>query len=239
MITQMHIIFFLLAGLFTILFLIFLYYLWNEQSVENQYQNAILPVPDKLAPERARTTDDNDDDDDNKLEKEKEKQKQNQTKNQTKQVFNVSENTFTFKEAPAVCKALGGELATLDQLADAYRQGADWCNYGWVEGQMAFYPTQKSTWDKLQRNSTVERRNMCGKPQLNGGYFDNPNLRFGVTCYGIKPSPRGKERVKSTFTSDADAELEALVNKFKKDLDNELISLKPFNHDSWSGCKTK
>ena len=27
--------------------------------------------------------------------------------------------------------------------------------------------------------------------------------------------------------------------RFKKDLDNELISLTPFNHDSWSGCKTK
>ncbi len=229
----MHIIFFLLAGLFSILFLIFLYYLWNEQKVDNMYQNAILPEPDKLAPERARTTEDDSNNDDNST------RKVNKPDNKTKQVFNVSENKFTFREAPAVCKALGAELATLDQLADAYRQGADWCNYGWVEGQMAFYPTQKSTWEKLQKNSTPERRNMCGKPQLNGGYFDNPNLRFGVTCYGIKPSPKGKERIKSTFMSDADAELEALVNKFKKDLDNELISLTPFNHDSWSGCKTK
>ncbi len=229
----MHIIFFLLAGLFSILFLIFLYYLWNEQKVDNMYQNAILPEPDKLAPERARTTEDDSNNDDNST------RKVNKTDNKTKQVFNVSENKFTFREAPAVCKALGAELATLDQLADAYRQGADWCNYGWVEGQMAFYPTQKATWEKLQKNSTPERRNMCGKPQLNGGYFDNPNLRFGVTCYGIKPSPKGKERIKSTFMSDADAELEALVNKFKKDLDNELISLTPFNHDSWSGCKTK
>ena len=229
----MHIIFFLLAGLFSILFLIFLYYLWNEQKVDNMYQNAILPEPDKLAPERARTTEDDSNNDDNST------RKVNKPDNKTKQVFNVSENKFTFREAPAVCKALGAELATLDQLADGYRQGADWCNYGWVEGQMAFYPTQKSTWEKLQKNSTPERRNMCGKPQLNGGYFDNPNLRFGVTCYGIKPSPKGKERIKSTFMSDADAELQALIDKFKKDLDNELISLTPFNQDSWSGCKTK
>lgn len=228
----MHIIFFLLAGLFSILFLIFLYYLWKEQDIED----VILPEPDKLAPERARTTEDNNGSDmDNNVNTTVSK-KDNA---QTKQVFNISENKFTFREAPAVCKALGAELATLDQLADAYRKGADWCNYGWVEGQMAFYPTQKSTWEKLQKNSTHQRRNMCGKPQLNGGYFDNPNLRFGVTCYGVKPSPKGKERIKKTFMSDADAELQALIDKFKKDLDNELISLTPFNHDSWSGCKTK
>ncbi len=232
----MHIIFFLLAGLFAILFLIFVYYLWNEKSMDNQYQNNVLPVPDKLAPERRRTTDETkttpDSDSSNSS-------SYSNTATKTKQVFNVAENKFTFKEAPAVCKALGAELATLEQLADGYRQGADWCNYGWVEGQMAFYPTQKKTWEKLQKNSTAERRNMCGKPQLNGGYFDNPELRFGVTCYGIKPSPKGKERIKKTFMSDADAELDILVNKFRKDLDNELISLTPFNQDSWSGCKTK
>jgi hypothetical protein len=233
----MHIIFFLLAGLFVILFLIFLYYLWNEKSMDNQYQNTVLPVPDKLAPERRKSI--NDTEDAITPTSSSSSDSYNSSPSKTKQVFNVAENKFTYKEAPAVCKALGGELATLDQLADAYRQGADWCNYGWVEGQMAFYPTQKSTWEKLQKNSTPERRNMCGKPQLNGGYFDNPELRFGVTCYGIKPAPKGKERIKKTFMSDADAELEILVNKFKKDLDNELISLTPFNQDSWAGCKTK
>ncbi len=237
MFSSMHIIFFLLAGLFVILFLIFLYYLWNEKSMDNQYQNTVLPVPDKLAPERRKSI--NDTDDATTPTSSSSSDSYNSSPSKTKQVFNVAENKFTYKEAPAVCKALGGELATLDQLADAYRQGADWCNYGWVEGQMAFYPTQKSTWEKLQKNSTPERRNMCGKPQLNGGYFDNPELRFGVTCYGIKPAPKGKERIKKTFMSDADAELEILVNKFKKDLDNELISLTPFNQDSWAGCKTK
>ncbi len=231
----MHIIFFLLAGLFAILFLIFLYYLWNEKSMDNEYQNKVLPVPDKLAPERKRTTDDTE----KKTDSSDSSDSDSDSVSKTKQVFNVAENKFTYKEAPAVCKALGAELATLKQLADAYKDGADWCNYGWVEGQMAFYPTQQSTWEKLQKNSTPERRNMCGKPQLNGGHFDNPELRFGVTCYGIKPAPKGKERIKKTFMSDADAELEILVNKFKKDLDNELISLTPFNQESWSGCKTK
>ena len=28
---------------------------------------------------------------------------------------------------------------------------------------------------------------MCGNPGINGGYFANPDLKFGVNCYGIKP----------------------------------------------------
>ncbi len=223
--STIQVIFLLLAGLFAVLFVIFIYYLWNENERDDV---ALLPVPDKLAPERARTISDNEIPSSTPT---------TTTKEPLKQVFNVSENRFTYKEAPAVCKALGAELATLEQLADGYRKGADWCNYGWTEGQMAFYPTQKKTWEKLQKNSTPERRNMCGKPQLNGGYFDNPNLRFGVNCYGIKPSPKGRERIKSTFMSDADAELQAMIDRFKKDLDNELITLGPFNHDEWSGCK--
>lgn len=227
--STIQVIFLLLAGLFAVLFVIFIYYLWNEKERDD---TVLLPVPDKLAPERARTTiADSTTVNDTSL--------PSVTKGPLKQVFNVSENRFTYKEAPAVCNALGAELATIEQLADGYRKGADWCNYGWTEGQMAFYPTQKSTWEKLQKNSTPERRNMCGKPQLNGGYFDNPNLRFGVNCYGIKPSPKGRERIKSTFMSDADAELQTMIDRFKKDLDNELITLGPFNHDEWSGCKTK
>ena len=27
---------------------------------------------------------------------------------------------------------------------------------------------------------------MCGNPGINGGYFANPDLKFGVNCYGIK-----------------------------------------------------
>jgi len=227
--STIQVIFLLLAGLFAVLFVIFIYYLWNEKV---QDDHALLPVPDKLAPERARTTSD-----DTTGLSANDIPLPTVAKEPLKQVFNVSQNRFTYKEAPAVCKALGAELATLEQLADGYRKGADWCNYGWTEGQMAFYPTQKKTWEKLQKNSTLERRNMCGKPQLNGGYFDNPNLRFGVNCYGIKPSPKGRERIKSTFMSDADAELQTMIDRFKKDLDNELITLGPFNHDDWSGCK--
>ena len=63
--------------------------------------------------------------------------------NDRKQVFNVSENDYTYEEARAVCKAYGGDLATLEQMIEAHKKGANWCNYGWSDGQMALYPTQK------------------------------------------------------------------------------------------------
>ena len=228
MIGQMQIIFFLLAGLFGTLFLIFVYYLYNEKLVDNlaegdpNFQTNI----DKLAPESSMALSSNSSSNSSMPQ---------QTMKPEPQVFNVSENKYTYDESRALCKVFDSELATLEQLVDSYRKGADWCNYGWVEGQMAFFPTQKTTWEKLQKKSTPEKRNACGKsPGLNGGYFNDPNLRFGVNCYGIKPEPKGNERVKQTFISDADAELQTMVDKFKKEIDN--ISIVPFSHDKWGVC---
>ena len=130
---------------------------------------------------------------------------------------------------------LGSRLATYKEVEDSYNDGGEWCNYGWSEDQMALFPTQQKTYDGLQKIKGHE--NDCGRPGINGGYMVNPQLRFGVNCYGIKPSPKGRERVKSTFINDADAELQTMIDRFKKDLDNELITLGPFNHDQWSGCK--
>ena len=104
-----------------------------------------------------------------------------------KEVFNVSQNKSSYYDAQALCKSLGSELATYDQVRDAYNQGADWCNYGWVDGQMAVFPTQEATWEKLQQGPE-DQRTSCGRPGVNGGYFDNPELQFGVTCYGMKPA---------------------------------------------------
>jgi hypothetical protein len=49
-----------------------------------------------------------------------------------KQVFNVSRNLYTYAEAEPLCKAFGAELATYEQVKDAYNSGADWCNSGWA-----------------------------------------------------------------------------------------------------------
>ena len=104
-----------------------------------------------------------------------------------KQVFNVSANKYTYSDAEPLCKALGAQLATYDQVKQAWDEGADWCNYGWVKGQAAVYPTQKSTFDELQGGSTDDERLACGQPGVNGGFFDNPELRFGVIATVTNP----------------------------------------------------
>ena len=104
-----------------------------------------------------------------------------------RQVFNISENRYTFYDAEPLCKALGAEIATYEQVKEAYDNGGDWCNYGWTAGQMALYPTQDATYQKLQSGPEAQRTS-CGQVGINGGYFDNPELRFGVNCYGTKPS---------------------------------------------------
>ena len=62
--------------------------------------------------------------------------------------------------------AFGAELATYDQVRDAWKSGADWCNYGWVKGQAAVYPTQQETYDKLQTGAE-DQRMACGMPGVN------------------------------------------------------------------------
>ena len=114
-----------------------------------------------------------------------------------KEVFNIARDAYTYSDAEPLCKAYGAELATYDQVKEAWKKGADWCNYGWVKGQTAVYPTQKTTYDKLQAGPEDQRAS-CGVPGINGGYFDNPELRFGVNCYGSRPnSNEADERYKA------------------------------------------
>jgi hypothetical protein len=150
------------------------------------------------------------------------------------QVFNISRNTFTYYDAEPLCKALGAELATYDQVKQSWQQGADWCNYGWVKGQMALYPTQKDTYEKLQAGPE-EQRMACGNPGLNGGYFDNPELKFGVNCYGPKPSQSAhdaNELSKGTPISPDALEFDKKVSHYKSEADN--IGVMPFSTNKWS-----
>ena len=103
-----------------------------------------------------------------------------------KEVYYVGDNRFNYDEAPAVCAAYGGDLATQEQVESAFSSGAEWCGYGWSAGGVALFPTQHSTWELLQREVDVKKRTSCGRPGVNGGYFD-PALKFGVNCYGVKP----------------------------------------------------
>ena len=149
---------------------------------------------------------------------------------QGKQVFNVSNNIFTYDDAKAVCKAHGAELATYQQVMDAYKSGAEWCNYGWSDKQMALYPTQKKTWEKLQEDP--ENGNMCGELGVNGGYFENPNTLFGANCYGIKPEPKNRERMGTPPVSEKEQNILARVARFREEKPD--LTINPFNEKNWS-----
>jgi hypothetical protein len=150
------------------------------------------------------------------------------------EVFNVSSNKYTYYDAEPLCKALGAELATYEQVKEAWSKGADWCNYGWVKGQLAVYPTSDETYQKLQ-SGPEEQRMACGRPGMNGGYFDNPEMRFGVTCVGKKP-PQSKSDVLAAaagapLSPDALA-YDKKVSQFKAEADS--MGLLPFNSKGWN-----
>ena len=150
-------------------------------------------------------------------------------------VFNISSNRYTYYDAEPLCNALGAELASYDQVKAAWAKGADWCNYGWVKGQMAVYPTSEATYKKLQ-GGEEDQRMSCGKPGVNGGFFDNPELRFGVTCVGTKPaqSKHDQETVAKGAPVSPDAmAFDKKVSQFKSQADN--IGILPFNKTAWTG----
>jgi len=152
------------------------------------------------------------------------------------EVFNISNNIYTYDDAKAVCKVYGAKLATYDQLEDAYSKGAEWCNYGWSDGQMAYFPTQKSTWSKLQKDE--KRKNNCGRPGINGGYMGNPNLKFGVNCFGKKPQPTPADlnrmkAVETTPKTPQDIELDKKIEYWKKNAD-KLLQVNSYNKTKWS-----
>ena len=147
-----------------------------------------------------------------------------------KQVFNIKQNVYTLGDSPGVCGALGAEVASVNQLIDAHKQGADWCNVGWTKDGLAAYPIQYSTWKTLQDNEP-SKRNICGAPGINLARND-PNLLYGVNCFGIKPEPKGNEIVKQTIISDKQSALNASIANFQKNIN--AIGVLPFNDNSWT-----
>ena len=155
--------------------------------------------------------------------------------NSPKQVFHVSNNKYSYEESKAICSAYDSRLATWKEVDKAYDKGADWCSMGWSDGQMALYPTQQDKWSKLQDIEGHEQD--CGRPGVNGGYIANPNVRFGVNCYGFKPEISREDKIAMKM-----APLYPSTRRehmFDKEVDywrNKLPTLKvsPFNHNKWS-----
>ena len=162
------------------------------------------------------------------------------------EVFHVPKNIYNFDQAKALCKAYDSRLATFEEVQKAYQDGAEWCTYGWSEGQHALYPTQMKTWKKLngigakrgEENKYKGHEHDCGRPGINGGYIKNENVKFGVNCFGAKPAIRPEEESIMGETqpqiplSKEEKEKNKQVEFYKKHIPDIMIS--PYNYDNWS-----
>ena len=151
-----------------------------------------------------------------------------------KQVFNIPGNYYGYDDAKALCSAYGADLATYQQVENAYKNGAEWCNYGWSDGQMALFPTQQQTFNNLQTIPGHEHD--CGRPGINGGYIANSNVKFGVNCYGNKPKITQEEEELMKTSSPypqtmQDVEFQKKVDYWKNKINEVLVS--PFNYNMW------
>jgi hypothetical protein len=176
------------------------------------------------------------------------------TEDPKSEVFNIANNRYTYEDAQAICKAYDSTLATYDQIENAYNNGAEWCNYGWSAGQMILFPTQKATWEKLQKadenrgcaavagqqtSATPSNKNNCGRPGINGGYIANPYVRFGVNCFGKKPAATDADKVRMNAKQNqvypktpAEQVLENKVNYWKENADR-LLQINSYSTNAW------
>jgi hypothetical protein len=151
------------------------------------------------------------------------------------QVFHIPGNDYTYDNAGALCKAYGARLATYSEVENSYKNGSEWCSYGWSDRQLALFPTQKDTWNRLQ---TIEgHENDCGRAGINGGYIANPNVKFGANCYGYKPkiTQHDKDMMDSTPLYPKtlkDVKEEKRVDYWRRMIPDILVA--PFNKNVWS-----
>nr|XP_033809852.1 hyaluronan and proteoglycan link protein 4 [Geotrypetes seraphini]XP_033809853.1 hyaluronan and proteoglycan link protein 4 [Geotrypetes seraphini] len=83
--------------------------------------------------------------------------------------------SLNFHEAEKACKEQDGILASYEQLHEAWLQGMDWCNAGWLEDGSVQYPIAKP-------------REECGKSETpigvrNYGYRHKDDERYDAFCF--------------------------------------------------------
>ena len=152
---------------------------------------------------------------------------------QNKEVYHISNQDYSYDQSKCKCSSYGGRLATKNEVTNAYNKGANWCSYGWTEGQTAYYPVQKCYHDSImEEDDFLENSDKyCGKPGMNGGYFSNPQLKFGINCYGVKPKG-SVVKEKSPYCAPKEfCKLNKNINSSHK-LSTDEIS--PFNNTKWN-----
>ena len=96
-------------------------------------------------------------------------------------LYDVGHNGIPPAEIETVAKNMDAKVATLDQLEDAQKAGAQWCHYGWANASITgvpiyrpYFPMQHSKYG-------------CGHAGINSPEFLPPGGSFGVVLYGLKP----------------------------------------------------
>jgi len=151
-----------------------------------------------------------------------------------KEVFHIANQDYTYDQGKCKCESYGGRLATKAELIDSYNNGANWCTYGWTDKQTAYYPVQQCDWDKInEQNERLPKhaQKYCGLPGINGGYFANPNLKFGVNCYGVKPEGQLNKQKDPYCPPMNFCKLESNFEASHKLDTDEIVG---FNNDKWS-----
>jgi len=151
-----------------------------------------------------------------------------------KEVYHIANQDYTYDQSKCKCESYGGRLATKSELIDAYNNGANWCTYGWTEKQTAYYPVQQCDWDKIDainKRLPKKQHTYCGLPGINGGYFANPTLKFGVNCYGVKPEGELNKQKKPYCPPMNFCKLESNFEASHKLDTDEIVG---FNNDQWS-----
>lgn len=151
------------------------------------------------------------------------------------EVFHIANNIFTYNQSKEVCKAYNSKLATYKDMENAYKNGADWCTYGWSDNQNIFFPTQPGTVDKLSKIPGHEHD--CGHDGVNGGYIADDQSQFGVNCYGVKPnSTEANDILKAvmpeTPIDQQEIEMERKI-AYWNNKKSELLLI-PFNKNVWN-----
>ena len=151
----------------------------------------------------------------------------------TPEVYLVQDNIYTYNDAEALCAAYNAKLATVEDLYVSWKDGANWCNYGWLKGKKIGFPTQKNSWLKLQ--SDDDTKNMCGLPGINVGTVRDPNARYGVHCKGVKPAVWKLWEANTLANTVLTAKQQAVNSRarfFRKRLNNYTVT--PFSDKKWS-----
>jgi hypothetical protein len=149
-----------------------------------------------------------------------------------KEVFHIPDNIHTYQEAKDLCEVYDARLASYDEIEKAYNKGATWCSYGWSKEQMALFPTQKSVYNELKK--LPNHKHDCGRPGINGGYFKNPNVRFGVNCYGKKPEATENDKSYMHALNHTPVVMDKLRGGTDSDKAVHKKIIAPFNKDKWT-----